>query len=167
MYATLRCAVAALMFSQAMPAGALAEMTPGELTVGRAGAAPVVLDLEAIDALPQSSFETATIWTDEVQSFSGVPVALLLEHAGLADAIGRQDRTLQLVALNDYRVEIPLDEVTMEVPIVATRIDERTVSIRDKGPYWLIYPFDDDARYRSEEIYKRSIWQLAQMIVLE
>ncbi|MCP1169426.1 oxidoreductase [Limimaricola litoreus] len=165
MKATLRCAMAALMFSQAMPARA--EMTPGMLSVGREGEALVVLDLDDLDALPQTDFETATIWTDEIQFFSGVPVAALLDHAGLPDAIGREGGVLRLVALNDYKVEIPLDEITPEQPIIATRIDGETVSVRDKGPYWLVYPYDLDARYRREEIYHRSIWQLAQMIVVE
>jgi hypothetical protein len=167
MNATLRCAVAALMLSQTMAGAARAEMTPGTLSVGREGEAHMLFDLEALDALPQVSFETATVWTDEIQSFSGVPVAVLLDEAGLSEAIGQEGGVLQLAALNDYKVEIPLDEITPELPIVATRIDGETVSVRDKGPYWLVYPYDLDARYRREEIYHRSIWQLAQMTVLE
>lgn len=140
---------------------------PGVLQVGQADEEFVSFDLEALDALPQVSFETSTIWTDGSSLYSGVSVATLLEEAGMGEMMGQSGATLELVALNDYRVQIPIEDIGEELPIVATRIDGETVSIREKGPYWLIYPFDRAAEYRTEETYKRSIWQLAQMIVLE
>ena len=39
------------------------------------------------------------------------------------------------------------------------------MSIRDKGPLWIIYPFDDNPDYQTEVIYSRSIWQLDQIHV--
>ena len=140
---------------------------PGQLRVGRADEKAISLDLDALDALPQERFETGTIWTDGKDVYSGVPVAVLLEEAGLSQALSAEGGELELVALNDYRVRIPLDEIGPRLPIVATRINDETVSIRDKGPYWLVYPYDSAPQYRTEEIYKRSIWQLSQMIVLE
>jgi hypothetical protein len=35
--------------------------------------------------------------------------------------------------------------------------------VRDKGPLWVVYPYDSKPDYQSELIYVRSIWQLAQM----
>jgi hypothetical protein len=37
------------------------------------------------------------------------------------------------------------------------------MSVRDKGPLWLIYPYDSKAEYQSETIYSRSIWQLVKI----
>jgi len=34
------------------------------------------------------------------------------------------------------------------------------ISRREKGPYWLVYPYDVDAKYQSEVVYSKSIWQL-------
>jgi hypothetical protein len=34
------------------------------------------------------------------------------------------------------------------------------MSLREKGPLWVIYPYDSDPAYRTEETYSRSIWQL-------
>ncbi|RYH00603.1 oxidoreductase, partial [Salipiger sp. IMCC34102] len=34
------------------------------------------------------------------------------------------------------------------------------MQVRDKGPLWIVYPYDDTPEYRSEVIYSRSIWQL-------
>jgi hypothetical protein len=40
------------------------------------------------------------------------------------------------------------------------------MSVRDKGPLWVIYPYDSDD-YRSEVIYSRSIWQLDRLEVVQ
>ncbi|GAD54149.1 hypothetical protein [Limimaricola cinnabarinus] len=150
------------------PAAAGSSATePGVLRIGRGDEGAVRFDLQDLDALPQLVFETGTIWTDGVSTFSGVPVAALLEKAGLEKTLEQPDATLELIALNDYRVRIPMDEIGPELPIIATRIDGKTVPVRDKGPYWLVYPYDSDPRFRTEDVYARSIWQLAKMVVIE
>jgi hypothetical protein len=35
--------------------------------------------------------------------------------------------------------------------------------VRDKGPLWLVYPYDSVSAYQTEVIYARSIWQVKQM----
>ena len=40
------------------------------------------------------------------------------------------------------------------------------MTVRDKGPFWIIYPFDSNPDYQSEVIYSRSIWQLNRLEVL-
>ena len=120
----------------------------------------MVFDLDALDALPQTEFVTGTIWTDGRTRFSGVPLAVLLEQAGLDE--GEADQ-VELVALNDYRVEIPIDEIEPTSPIIATRVDGETMPVREKGPFWVVYPYDEGAQYRTEDIFTRSIWQLAQV----
>ena len=47
--------------------------------------------------------------------------------------------------------------------MLAYLMDGKTMSVREKGPLWLIYPFDDNADYRSEETYAHSIWQIARI----
>ena len=40
------------------------------------------------------------------------------------------------------------------------------MSVREKGPIWVIYPYDHDADYRTDTIFSRSIWQLDRIDVL-
>ena len=40
------------------------------------------------------------------------------------------------------------------------------MTLRDKGPLWLVYPYDADTAYQSEVIYARSVWQLDRIEVL-
>ncbi len=51
-------------------------------------------------------------------------------------------------------------------PIIAYLLNGEEMSIRDKGPLWVIYPFDSDADFRSEVVFSRSIWQLDRLEIL-
>jgi hypothetical protein len=51
-------------------------------------------------------------------------------------------------------------------PIVAYLMNGEEMSIRDKGPLWVIYPYDSDADFRSEVVFTRSIWQLDRLVVI-
>ena len=107
-----------------------------------------------LEAMPRTIFETTTIWTDGVQRFEGVSLHALLDH------IGAKSGTIRAVALNDYAVEIPTSDAVEGGPIVAFLRDGQMMSVRDKGPLWIVYPYDTNEAYQSEEIYARSIWQL-------
>ena len=107
-----------------------------------------------LEALPQIEFETTTIWTEGMQRFSGPSIASLLE------AVGAGEGNLTLKAINDYIVEMPRDVVEAASPIIAKRIDGAPFSRRDKGPLWLVFPYDSDTRFRAESVYAFSVWQL-------
>lgn len=116
--------------------------------------------LDDLKAMESSSFSTSTIWSDGVMTFTGVPLHTLLARLGVTD--GR----LLLKAINDYAVEVPVSDGIEGGPILAYLLDGKEMSIRDKGPLWLIYPYDQNPDYRSEVIYSRSIWQLDRIEVL-
>ena len=121
----------------------------------------VEFNMEQLDAMPQVSFTTSTIWTDGDVVFSGVPLSLVLGAA--AD----QGTTVEMVALNDYKVDMPISAIDESTPIVATRMNGEVMSVRDKGPYWVVFPYDDDPRYQTETIYSYSIWQLNRLKVVD
>lgn len=116
-------------------------------------------DDAALLALPQIEFETETIWTEGVQRFSGPSLADVLEAAGA----GPGDLTLR--AINDYTVAMPRAVVEAGAPIVANRIGGEPFSRRDKGPLWIVFPYDADPRFRSESVYAYSVWQLTDITV--
>ena len=118
-------------------------------------------DLEMLEALDATTFETSTIWTEGEHSFIGVSLAVL------ADWLGLEGDRLRATAINDYAIEIPLTDAVEGGPIVAYRMDGDIMSVRDKGPLWIIYPYDSNADYRTEVVYSRSIWQLDRIKVVE
>lgn len=119
---------------------------------------PREYDLEALQTLPQTSFATTTLWTEGEQEFTGVLLSDLLADAGITE--GR----ILATAINDYAVEIPLDEIDDIAPIVAYHLNGETMSVRDKGPLWIVYPYDMSVEYQTEINYSRSIWQLDRIV---
>lgn len=118
-------------------------------------------DMPRLEALGAEELKTSTIWTDGVHDFTGVPLKDLLTHLGVTSTEGM----LSAVALNDYAVEIPLADAHQDGPLLAYRMDGEAMSVRDKGPLWIVYPYDQDPEYRTEVVYTRSIWQLSRLEV--
>ncbi len=111
-------------------------------------------DLEMLKAMEPVSITTSTIWTGGVHTFTGVPLKRLV------DTLGITARTLRMTAINDYMVEVPVADAVEGGPILAYAMDGAAMTVRDKGPLWLIYPFDSEPSYQTEVYYSRSIWQL-------
>jgi hypothetical protein len=112
-------------------------------------------------ALPQSTFETSTLWTAGVDVFSGPKLSDVLSHYGS----GQGD--LILTALNNYNVTMARNMVTDVAPILANRINGEPFSRREKGPLWVIFPFDQHEEFRTENVYAVSVWQLSRITVIK
>lgn len=117
-------------------------------------------DLKSLEALGPVQVATSTIWTEGKHTFTGVPLK------ALARSLQLDKETVSLHALNDYAAEMPLSEAEDAAPILAYMMDGAPMSVRDKGPIWVIYPYDADASYRSDTAFARSVWQLDRIDVL-
>ncbi|NDV00532.1 molybdopterin-dependent oxidoreductase [Pseudoroseicyclus tamaricis] len=120
-----------------------------------------VFDRAMLEALGPVTFETETTWTEGVQTFTGVELATLLE------AVGATGDSIAATAINDYAVDIPREDWVEGGPIVAYLRNGEEMPVRDKGPLWVVYPFDASEDYQTEVIYSRSIWQLDRITVAE
>ena len=141
------------------PAGEVVLAISGAISITNADG-EAHFDREMLEALPVAEFTTTTIWTDGEHVFTGVSLADLLSHVGAEGAM------LRATAINDYAVEIPVADAVPGGPIIAYRLDGEPMSIREKGPLWIVYPYDSSAAFRSEIIYSRSIWQLDRIEVV-
>lgn len=111
-------------------------------------------DMAMLAALPQHSFTTRTPWYKEAKKFTGPLLRDVLAAAGA------QGKTLKAVALNNFKVEVPVGDAQQFPVIVARLMDDKPMAIRDKGPLFIIYPFDSDIALQSALYYSRSAWQL-------
>lgn len=115
------------------------------------------LDRAALDALPQVSFETTTIWTEGTLRFSGPALRDVLAEA---DLLGR---AVIAEAANDYRTTLSADLIGDKFPIVATRINGEPFGVRQKGPLWIIFPYDLSDEFQREAVFAGSVWQLKRL----
>jgi hypothetical protein len=111
-------------------------------------------DMAMLGALPQQSFSTRTPWYAQSRRFSGPLLRDVLKAAGASGT------ALRLIALNDYRVEMPFDDTQRYDVLLARLLDDQPMTVRDKGPLFAIYPFDARPELRSAVYYSRSAWQL-------
>jgi hypothetical protein len=124
------------------------------LTISTGGGEKVAFSMEQLATLPQSEIETETPWLEGKVRFAG---PLLRDVLGKANAAGKD---LKAVALNDYAVSIPFADVRDHDVIIATSLNGEAMSIRDKGPLWVMYPFNVEPSLKTEANYARCIWQL-------
>ena len=162
-------AVLAAITALSLPAAAQQMAAPtGDvvLTISGAITAPnsdgvLALDMAQLQSLPQQEFSTTTIWTEGETTFRGVLLKDVLTAAGATGA------TLALTALNDYQIQMPTAEAGNEGPTIAYMMNGAEMPVRDKGPLWLVYPYDSNADFRTEQAYARSIWQLSRIEVTD
>lgn len=132
-----------------------------EVTGGQLLDQPVSLGVQDLRDIAVRNIITSTIWTDGINEFSGVPLYALLQHLDVTGS------TIEAIALNDYSVFIPISDAREGGPIVAFAIDGQPIPRREKGPLWIIYPFDQSPEFRTETVYSRSIWQLNRLNIIE
>lgn len=121
-------------------------------STNRDGAA--VFDLDMLGALPSRVTETETPWTKVRTRFRG-PLG-----SAVLDAVGAKGTVLHIVALNDYAIDVPVEDFRKWPVILATHKNDKTMPVRDKGPLFIIYPFDLDRGLYNEKYFARSVWQV-------
>ncbi len=118
-----------------------------------------VFDADLLDALPQKSFVTTTPWFKEPTKFTGPLLRDVLQ------ALKANGTSIKATALNDYKVSIPMQDALKYDVILARQVDGKIISVREKGPLFVIYPFDSATELRNLTYYNRSIWQLKALSV--
>ena len=129
------------------------------LTVrGRIGAtndgAQARFDRDLLLAWGTDELRTTTPFTDGVSTYTGVLVSRLL------DVLGADGTRLMTRALNDYAVAIPIEEVRAYSVLLALDRDGQPLSVRERGPLWVIYPWSQHPELDDRVHRQRSIWQL-------
>lgn len=154
---------AALLCSVLLPATVFALDAPKERPIlsvsGKIGVKnsgeTARFDMKMIEALPQHSFTTSTPWFDRPVKFTG---PLLSDVLAAVKVTG--GTAIKAIAINDYKISIPLTDAAKYPVIMARMIDDKEIPVREKGPLFVVYPFDSSAELRTSTFYERSIWQL-------
>jgi hypothetical protein len=122
-----------------------------------AGAAQ--FDLPMLEALGMTKISTKTPWYDGVVTFEGVSMDKLMK------LVGAKGHTVRAIALNDYVTSIPLADFAQFGTLLAIKQNGQYMPVRDKGPLFIVYPFDSNTDLQTQTYYGRSAWQLAKLVV--
>ncbi|PXW93555.1 hypothetical protein C7444_11966 [Sphaerotilus hippei] len=143
----------------AAPAGRVILSITGQVGKPNAGA-QADFDMDMIAALKQVSFTTTTPWHQGARRFTGPLLRDVLAEAGA------RGTTVRAIALNDYKVDVPFEDAQTHELILARLLDGKPMTVREKGPLFLVYPYDSDPELKSQRYYNRSAWQLRRLEVV-
>lgn len=116
-------------------------------------------DRSMLEGIGLETIETTSPWYDDRVRFEGVPLDKLME------LVGATGTKVTAVALNDYVTTIPLDDFKKFKVVLALKRNGEYMPVRDKGPLFIVYPYDSDPKLQSQTYYTRSAWQVAKLII--
>lgn len=118
-------------------------------------------DFAMLKDLPQFGFDTSTPWTSGVSYYSGPLMRDLLER------VGANSEVVRVAALNGYEAEIPVSDFYEYDVILALERNHAPMPIREYGPLWVLYPFDQDDTLLNEKMRFRAVWQVMRIDALK
>lgn len=113
--------------------------------------------LSDIENLPQTSI---TLELPESVGIAGEHVWQGTPLSSLVALSGRKTDTLKIAALNGYSVSVPVKDIDRYNPTLVYRRDGMLISVREKGPFLLIYPFDKFSELNQQIYLNRLVWQI-------
>lgn len=151
-------------------------VTPPRLKPGDAVPAPqgrIVLTVHGAMAHPNDhgklAFDRATLeriglirytctnrWYQQPVTFEGVLGSAFLDIVGVPPGA----TMLYMRALNDYTVRIPISDFRRWPVMLALKLNGEYMSVRNKGPVWVVYPTHIDPALGGDLYQGRWIWQL-------
>ena len=119
----------------------------------------VHLDRAMIDALPLKEIKTENPWDHGPSTYQGVLLRDLMKY------VKADGKAATFTALNDYRSDIPLADLEKYDVILAFKRDGADLPVRDKGPFFVVFPFTDVPELATEARYAQSVWQVNRISV--
>ena len=119
-------------------------------------------DPASLEALGARRMVTITPWREEPAAFEGVLLADVLEANGLLDV-----QAIRVIAENDYAVTIPAETWKRWPVLVATRVNGKPHSRRERGPIQFVLPMSDDAAAGDVGMVNSWVWMAARIEVVE
>ncbi|MGL4602800.1 MAG: hypothetical protein ACRCU9_01535 [Iodobacter sp.] len=145
-------------FALEQPKGPVVLTISGTNTQTNAGKT-AAFTMDMLAKLPQTHFVTKTPWYEKPVKFTG---PLLKDVLAAAGARGTK---ITAIALNDYKVDIPFEDLNKYPVLLARLADDKPMAVRDKGPLFIVYPYDDYSELRKDIYYGRSAWQLSKLLI--
>ncbi|WP_442039982.1 molybdopterin-dependent oxidoreductase [Microvirga sp. 2MCAF35] len=116
-------------------------------------------DRAMLEDLGLVTIETTTPWYEGKVKFEGVLLDKLMKQ------VGAKGERVSVIALNDYATEIPIADFAKYNVILAIKRDGEYMPVRDKGPLFIVYPYDSNPELKSQTYFARSAWQVAKIEV--
>ena len=125
------------------------------LTMNGIDSTVVTLTEAQFAALPQYAVATENEHLDGINCYEGPLGRDIMTVIG-----AKSEDTVNLTAINDYWVEMPVALMQEYDVIFARSVNGEALSVRDKGPIWVMVPQTDNAELRDPFYSTYMVWQL-------
>ena len=116
-------------------------------------------DLDALEKLGLIRYTSKNIWYDKPVTYEGVLGSKLLDFIGVPPGATK----MKMRALNDYVVKIPIEDFRRWPVMLALKLNGKYMSVREKGPIWVVYPNHLHPELDSRSYQGKWIWQLMEI----
>lgn len=140
------------------PSGKVILTVAGDITVTNADG-EARFDLEMLRALGEHSVTTSEFTGPGVHTFKGVLYSDLLKR------VGAKGDMLTAKALDNYVVDIPVQDFKDYPVVLAYEKNGKPLRVRSKGPLLTVYPLDAYPELKSEMYESRSVWHVNRLTV--
>jgi hypothetical protein len=120
----------------------------------------IQMDLKTIESIGLVEYTVTDPFERKEIIYRGVLMSDLLDVMQVSSTA----KTLHMVALNDYSIDVPLEDMRKYPVIFALQADGEYMPVSTRGPAMLVYPYDDFTFDQS--VYNDYwIWQIASIDV--
>lgn len=112
--------------------------------------------LSELQALTQTELTTSHPWSKQAQQYRGIDLTALLELL----FVKQQIKSLSLEGLNGFVMALEWSQINGYSPMLAWQENGQIMSRRNKGPLWLMLPFDQVSPIKQADFIHYMVWQL-------
>ena len=124
-------------------------------TNSKGEAVTVAMTRPAADEFGLTEIQTKLVSQGEdLHKVKGITVSGLIKRYDLVGV------SLAIEALDGYSVDVPRSDIDSYPAVIGLEIDGKPISVRERGPAWLIYPVSGFKELDSPEFEARSVWQI-------
>ncbi|HAS6097984.1 TPA: oxidoreductase [Vibrio vulnificus] len=126
-------------------------------------ALPIEVTIQDLEKMEATLYVTELPWVNEPTEFTGVKLSTILTKY-----YGFIPPQVTIRALNDYAADVKKEDIEKYQPIIAYWQNGKPMKIRDKGPFWLIYPQSSFPKELNFEYYHaQMVWQINQIYIAQ
>ena len=107
------------------------------LVTAKNGGDALRFDISTLEQLGLVEYSVHDPWLKDTFTYTGVLLSDLLKYAGTFHTA----RSVHMVALDDYQVDIPIADINKWPILLATRSNGEYLSVDSYGPTRIIYPY--------------------------
>ncbi|MEZ9230677.1 hypothetical protein AB4259_06290 [Vibrio amylolyticus] len=119
----------------------------------------VEFDEAMLSQLEVSEVKTNNHVVQEETRYKGPKLKTVLDY------VGSRGDEVKVIAWDDYIVTIPIKTIEEYGVLLATHENDVRMTLDDKGPFFIVFPFSGYSELRNDFYYNLSVWQVKEIVV--